>query len=84
MQALLSNCQRILIGRRVITEVPYPCAWLSQTRKLYQQTFVDTYSKVALAKLHTTKTPITSADILNERTKSYLSLSKISHPYYGY
>jgi len=34
---------------------------------IYQQTFVDTYSKVALAKLYTEKTAITSADMLNDR-----------------
>lgn len=35
--------------------------------RVYQQTFVDTYSKVAHCKLYTTKTPITSADLLNDR-----------------
>lgn len=35
--------------------------------RIYQQTFVDTYAKVACAKLYTTKTPITSADLLNDR-----------------
>lgn len=35
--------------------------------RIYQQTFVDTYSKVACAKLYTTKTPITAADLLNDR-----------------
>lgn len=35
--------------------------------RIYQQTFVDTYSKVALCKLYTTKTPITSADLLNDK-----------------
>jgi transposase InsO family protein len=35
--------------------------------RVYQQTFVDTYSKVAHCKLYTTKTPITSADVLNDR-----------------
>ncbi|MGM9326339.1 IS481 family transposase, partial [Legionella pneumophila] len=35
--------------------------------RIYQQTFVDTYSKVAFAKLYTTKIPITSADILNDK-----------------
>ena len=34
--------------------------------RVYQQTYVDTYSKVAHAKLYTTKTPITAADILND------------------
>mgnify|MGYP001822119520 CR=1 FL=1 len=35
--------------------------------RVYQQTFIDTYSKVAQAKLYTTKTPITAADLLNDR-----------------
>lgn len=35
--------------------------------RVYQQTFVDTYSKVACAKLYPTKTPITAADLLNDR-----------------
>ncbi len=35
--------------------------------RVYQQTFVDTYSKVACAKLYKTKTPITAADLLNDR-----------------
>jgi len=35
--------------------------------RVYQQTFVDTYSKVACAKLYTTKTPITAADLLNDQ-----------------
>lgn len=35
--------------------------------RIYQQTFVDTYSKWATAKLYTTKTPITAADLLNDR-----------------
>lgn len=35
--------------------------------RIYQQTFVDTYSKVALCKLYTTKTPITAADLLNDK-----------------
>jgi len=35
--------------------------------RVYQQTVVDTYSKVAFAKLYTTKTPITAADALNDQ-----------------
>ena len=34
--------------------------------RIYQQTFVDTYSRVALAKLYTEKTAITAADMLND------------------
>ncbi|MGG2142319.1 IS481 family transposase [Symbiopectobacterium sp. RP] len=35
--------------------------------RIYQQTFVDTYSKVAHCKLYTNKTPLTAADLLNDR-----------------
>ncbi len=35
--------------------------------RIYQQTFVDTYSKVAHCKLYVTKTPIIAADLLNDR-----------------
>jgi len=39
--------------------------------RIYQQTFIDTYCKVAFCKLYTTKTPITAADILNDRVLPY-------------
>src|SRR6266567_310456 len=35
--------------------------------RIYQQTFTDTYSKVAFAKLYDRKTPLTAADLLNDR-----------------
>ncbi len=35
--------------------------------RVYQQTFVDTYSKVAFAKLYDRKTPLPAADLLNDR-----------------
>jgi len=35
--------------------------------RIYQQTFVDTYSRVAICKLYTTKTAITAAEVLNDR-----------------
>jgi transposase InsO family protein len=35
--------------------------------RIYQQTFIDTYTKVAFAKLYDRKTPITAADLLNDR-----------------
>ena len=31
--------------------------------RIYQQTFIDTYAKVAFAKLYDRKTPITAADL---------------------
>jgi hypothetical protein len=35
--------------------------------RIYQQTFIDTYAKVAFAKLYDRKTPIIAAEILNDR-----------------
>ena len=35
--------------------------------RIYQQTFIDTYTRVAFAKLYETKHAITSADVLNDR-----------------
>ena len=35
--------------------------------RIYQQTFIDTYSKFALAKLYDRKHAITAADMLNDR-----------------
>jgi len=35
--------------------------------RVYQQTFVDTYPKVAFAKLYDRKTPLPAADLLNDR-----------------
>jgi transposase InsO family protein len=39
--------------------------------RIYQQTFVDTYSKMAFCKLYTTKTPITAADLVNDQVVPY-------------
>ena len=46
--------------------------------RIYQQTFVDTYSKVAACKLYTTKTPITAADLLNDRVLPVFEQHEIS------
>jgi len=35
--------------------------------RIYQQTFIDTYGNVGFAKLYTSKHPINSADLLNDR-----------------
>jgi len=35
--------------------------------RIYQQTYIDTYSRVAFAKLYTSKHAITSADVLNDK-----------------
>ena len=40
--------------------------------RIYQQTYVDTYSSVAHAKLYATKTPITAADTLNDKVLPFM------------
>ena len=40
--------------------------------RVYQQTFVDTYAKGGFAKLYDRKTPITAADLLNDRVIPFL------------
>ncbi len=46
------------------TAHPGDLGHLKGVGRLYPQTFVDTYSKIAFAALYTTKTPITAADLL--------------------
>jgi hypothetical protein len=35
--------------------------------RIYQQTFIDAHAKLAVPKLYDRKTPITAADLLNDR-----------------
>jgi transposase InsO family protein len=46
--------------------------------KVYQQTFVDTYSRIAICKLYTEKTAITAADHLNDRVVPFFDEQGIS------
>jgi transposase InsO family protein len=45
----------------------YYVANLKGVGRIYQQTFIDTYSKVAFVKLYDCKHAITAADMLNDR-----------------
>lgn len=45
--------------------------------RIYQQTFIDTYTRVAFAKLYTSKHAITSADILNDRVLPFFEEQEI-------
>ena len=45
--------------------------------RIYQQTFVDTYSKVAFCKLYNQKTPITAADTLNDRVLPFFEAHSV-------
>lgn len=45
--------------------------------RIYQQTFIDTYSRVAFAKLYTSKHAITSADVLNDKVLPFFDQHEI-------
>jgi hypothetical protein len=45
--------------------------------RIYQQTFVDTYSKGAFAKLDTNKTALVAANMLNDRVLSFYEAQQI-------
>src|ERR671912_1446991 len=45
--------------------------------RIYQQTFMDTYSKVAFAKLYDRKTALTAADLLNDRVVPFFDAQEV-------
>ena len=45
--------------------------------RIYQQTFIDTYTKVAFAKLYDRKTPLTAADLLNDRVVPFYDAHEV-------
>ena len=45
--------------------------------RIYQQTFIDTYSKVAFAKLYDRKTAPTAADLLNDRVVPFFDAQEV-------
>jgi len=45
--------------------------------RIYQQTFVDTYSRVAMAKLYIEKTAITAADMLNDQVVPFFDEQEV-------
>jgi transposase InsO family protein len=51
----------------LVAQDTYYVGTIKGVGKIYQQTVIDTYSRVADAKLYTEKTPITGADALNDR-----------------
>lgn len=56
-----------------------PIAWQANgTFDEQEQTFIDTYPRVAVCKLYTEKAAITAADLLNDRVIPFFAEHKIS------
>ena len=51
---------------------------LKAVGRIYQQTFIDIYAKLGFAKLYATKTPITSADFLNDKVLPFYERHHLS------
>lgn len=45
--------------------------------RIYQQTFIDTYSKIAFAKLYDRKNPLVAADLLNDKVIPFFQEQEI-------
>ena len=45
--------------------------------RIYQQTFIDTYTRVAFAKVYDRKTALTAADLLNDRVLPFFEQQEI-------
>src|SRR5437867_10743202 len=45
--------------------------------RIYQQSFIDTYAKVGFAKLYDRKTPVTAAELLNDRVLPFYEAHEI-------
>lgn len=75
VQALETKAQDDVAHGEIETEHPgylgsqdtFYVGTLKGVGRVYQQTYIDTYCKVAHAKLYTNKTPITGADLLNDK-----------------
>ena len=51
----------------LVSQDTFYVGYLKGVGRIYQQTVIDTYSRVAFGKLYTAKVPITAADVLNDR-----------------
>ena len=55
----------------------YYVGTIKGVERIYQQTFIDTYAKVAFAKLYDRKTALTAADLLNDRVVPFYDAQDI-------
>jgi transposase InsO family protein len=61
----------------LVAQDTYYVGTIKGVGRIYQQTVIDTYSRVAFAKLYTSKHAITSADILNDRVIPFFEQHEI-------
>jgi transposase InsO family protein len=61
----------------LVAQDTYYVGTIKGVGRIYQQTVIDTYTRVAFAKLYTSKHAITSADVLNDRVLPFFEEQEI-------
>jgi transposase InsO family protein len=61
----------------LVAQDTYYVGTIKGVGRIYQQTVIDTYSRVAFAKLYTSKHAITSADVLNDRVLPFFEEQEV-------
>lgn len=61
----------------LVAQDTYYVGTIKGVGRIYQQTVIDTYSRVAFANLYTSKHAITSADVLNDKVIPFFELHEI-------
>lgn len=61
----------------LVAQDTYYVGTIKGVGRIYQQTVIDTYTRVAFAKLYTSKHAITSADVLNDRVIPFFEEQEI-------
>lgn len=61
----------------LVAQDTYYVGTIKGVGRIYQQTVIDTYSRVAFGKLYTSKHAITSADVLNDRVLPFFESQEI-------
>jgi transposase InsO family protein len=61
----------------LVSQDTYYVGTIKGVGRIYQQTVIDTYSRVAFAKLYTSKHSINSADVLNDRVIPFFEQHEI-------
>lgn len=56
-----------LVAQDLVAQDTFYVGNFKSVGRIYRQTFIDTYDKVAHCKLYAAKTPITAADALNDK-----------------
>jgi len=64
---LIQRLDKVRSTGYLVAQDTYYVGTIKGVGRIYQQTVIDTYSRVAFAKLYTSKHAITSADVLNDR-----------------